>query len=203
MLSHEFKLIFIHVPRTGGTSVDTLFRGVHQGHRSASGYCALLGDDIWERYFKFSTVRNPWDQLVSWYFFHHKNALYQPQNIPGFRAWVRRGMCNHWEYRYKGTDPFCQKTFVSIDGEVAVNRILRFEDLDHEFSDLCRQLKLTMPKLPYVQMSVRRRDVEYYDEFTADIVRDRCAEDIQFFGYEFDDKPVSLATLCRAPCGQE
>lgn len=89
-LSHRHKAIFIHVPKTGGTSIEAVlgmhgdrddvgvvpyanqtadrerFYGRQLQHLTAEGLRAELADDaIFASYFKFAIVRNPWDRLVS------------------------------------------------------------------------------------------------------------------------------------------
>jgi hypothetical protein len=89
-ISHPHRAIFIHVPKTAGTSVEAVL-GMHGEkqdigitpyfnqvldqehlyggglqHETAVGLKALLNDDaLFSQYFKFAIVRNPWDRLVS------------------------------------------------------------------------------------------------------------------------------------------
>lgn len=65
------KLVFIHIPRCSGTSVEhSLLDGkmVPDGekHWRASMLKRELGD-LWDGCFKFSIVRNPFDRLASLY----------------------------------------------------------------------------------------------------------------------------------------
>lgn len=89
-LSHRFKTIFIHIPKTGSTSIEALlgmhgdrgdigvvpypdqvadrrhFYGRQLQHMTAARLRAELNDEpVFSSYFKFSVVRNPWDRLVS------------------------------------------------------------------------------------------------------------------------------------------
>lgn len=89
-ISRRYKAIFIHIPKTGGTSIEAVL-GMH-GDRTDIGVVpypdqvidrehlygrqlqhltgerlrAELGDEaVFSSYFKFAVVRNPWDRLVS------------------------------------------------------------------------------------------------------------------------------------------
>jgi hypothetical protein len=89
-ISHPLRTIFVHIPKTAGTSVEAVlgmhgdksdigikpyFNQVRDEHRlyggelqhlTASHIRARLRDDVtFREYFKFTIVRNPWDRLVS------------------------------------------------------------------------------------------------------------------------------------------
>ena len=78
VVSHKFKCIFIHVPKTGGVSIcQTLAEnGIptdyytldHEPIRIAYEFLAVCEKEMKE-YFSFCFVRNPWDRFVSAYNF--------------------------------------------------------------------------------------------------------------------------------------
>jgi hypothetical protein len=89
-ISHSLKTIFVHIPKTAGTSVEAVL-GMHgdktqigvvpyfnqeldhehlygrqMQHMTARSIRDVLNDDaVFSAYFKFTIVRNPWDRLVS------------------------------------------------------------------------------------------------------------------------------------------
>ena len=98
MISHEYRCIFAHIPKTAGTSIEhKLGHDGEQDHRPIRHYRELtvqlllrllftkkLGDlrhligntvrqrasvssKLYEEYFKFAIVRNPWARVYSWY----------------------------------------------------------------------------------------------------------------------------------------
>lgn len=71
---HNAKAIFVHVPKTAGTSVKLdLFDGENFGHCRISNYY-LFDPQRAERYFKFCFVRNPWDRFLSAYIYLRSGA---------------------------------------------------------------------------------------------------------------------------------
>ena len=88
MISHKHKCIFIHIPKCGGTSIeDALFKPRNERtikdlwsgpnkyqtgglqHLMASHIIEEVGGDLFDEYFKFSFVRNPWEKMVSQFTF--------------------------------------------------------------------------------------------------------------------------------------
>jgi hypothetical protein len=85
MISHEYKCINIHIPKTAGTSISWAFSHDHQKnfdttqgfdkknkiwiqHATAQEVKKLYtNEEQWNNYFKFAIVRNPFDKIVSSY----------------------------------------------------------------------------------------------------------------------------------------
>lgn len=71
MISHDYKCIFLHIPRTGGTSMETWIGGQDLWNDSPAEkhLTALQAKDLykqyWNSYFKFSVVRNPIQRFIS------------------------------------------------------------------------------------------------------------------------------------------
>ena len=62
-------IIFIHIPKAAGTSIANEIYGKRNGHLTASQVVKILGKDEFNRKFSFSISRNPYDRLVSSYFY--------------------------------------------------------------------------------------------------------------------------------------
>ena len=60
------KVIFVHIPRTSGTSIASSITSVplEMKHLRASQLRKAVGSD-WDRSYKFAFVRNPFDRVIS------------------------------------------------------------------------------------------------------------------------------------------
>lgn len=88
MISHEHKFIFVHIPRTGGTSIEQQFgHNLKNGrkHWNLQNCKNYLDYQTFNNYFKFSFVRNPWSRMVSLY---HKKQPRFTNNL-SFKEYVK------------------------------------------------------------------------------------------------------------------
>ena len=91
LISHKYRVIFVHIQRTGGTSVSNIFidndpdlvmklpaENVSKRliHCFISDLKPVLSADEFENYTKFSIVRNPYERLYSWYLMFKHNSIH-------------------------------------------------------------------------------------------------------------------------------
>jgi len=186
------QCIFIHIPKTAGSSiVETLF-GEPSRHVPYFEY-EHANPGKFQRYFKFAFVRNPWDRLVSTYSFLRGGGMndldrtWSETIMPRFggfgdfvRGWLNEE--NVWSWVH-----FVPQThfIVNEGGKLMVDYLGRFENIGHDFAQVARHLGCDL-KLPKSNESVHRPYVDYYDEESREIVRKVYASDIAAFGYEFE-----------------
>ena len=81
--------VFIHINKTAGVSIGKAL-GLEKQHLTAREYKNSLGNRRWDKMFKFTIVRNPWDKVVSHYFHRVKTNQTGLGNNPiGFKEWVK------------------------------------------------------------------------------------------------------------------
>jgi chondroitin 4-sulfotransferase 11 len=196
IVSQRAQCIFVHIQKTGGSSIEKLLRAhdsaigshLHNGrrHLSALEMEAIIAPDIWNSYFKFAFVRNPWDRLVSWYHMctqavHHNNfSRYIKDNAPTFADFLTRTTTG-----IAAKTTWNQLDYVTDErGQVMIDFIGRYETLHEDLSVVTRRLALPFD-VPHENKSRHRNYREYYTDETAGIVARRFEKDIRHFGYEF------------------
>ena len=198
MISKEHKCIFIHVPKTGGTSIEKVFKTKMPSsckHLTMSDYENELKTEI-EKYFIFSVIRNPWDRLVS-YWKHRQGKPHAPIDgkINEFGKWLKfissldlnnlngvtvRGNIHDFK---TGLD-LQFKCLVNNKNEINAN-LIRFENLQQDFNTICDKIGIPRQQLPHRLKTKHKHYTEYYDEETKQIVAEKYAKDIEYFGYQF------------------
>lgn len=210
-ISHRHRAIFIHIPKTGGTSIEAVL-GMH-GERADVGLVPFpgqvpdrerfygrglqhltgprlreeLGDDaVFAAYFKFSVVRNPWDRLVStcaWA--DRKWADGRMLDRDEFEAFVRRTHAAFTAAAPRHPHVVPQVEYVlDAAGRPIVDFLARFETLDRDWQVVRARLGIEAD-LPVRMRSVHRPYAEYYGPDTRAMVAEIYAGDIDAFGYRF------------------
>ena len=173
-VSHQKKCIFIHIIKTGGTSIEKVL-GMRKLHKKASYHRKMVGIKRWNNYFKFSFVRNPWDKMVSQY--HYNSHLFVKNKT--FEEYIK-----WWDLGNKiSTFPPLNSFYLDLD----LDFIGRFENLQNDFDFVCKQIGMPPTRLPHLNKSRHKRYIDYYSKETAEIVRRRFREDIRLFGYKFGE----------------
>ena len=183
MLSHHHKTIFVHVPKCAGQSVEMAYLGdlgltwetraplllrfndrselgpPRLAHLLAKDYVKFhyVSNELFERYFKFAIVRNPWSRAVSLY----KHLDF---NMP-FKSFATDWLAGEFALAEKSKIFWFirpQRDFLTDQGKTIVDDILRFEDLASEFGRIRRVTGLKS-QLPHVNKGYEishRRNVQ-------------------------------------------
>ena len=176
--------LFIHVPRTGGTSIRTAL-GAHAqrlywNHGSLFALTTVIDAN---KYFKFGFVRNPWIRAASWYLHCASNG-----NIPPFSETIKQACIDNFhspDLYFRNV--FAQKVYlVTPDGKEA-DFIGQFEHLPDELNRLCDALALPHVNLPILNQTPQKYDYRsMYTPESVDIIANRCKWEIDKFDYTFE-----------------
>ena len=143
--------------------------------------------------FKFAFVRSPWARLVSSY---HYGGYYRKET---FNEYIR--IVN--EFAKKKTDkkidlgPWnpakgiaglnCLDWISDDEGNVLVDFIGKLENFQEDFNVVCDKIGIPQKELPHKNKTKHKHYTEYYDDVTREIVAEKFAKDIKYFGYEFGE----------------
>jgi len=193
MLSHRFKTIFVHVPKTAGQSIEIVFLREHGitwetreglllrantdpnlgpqrlAHLYASEYlrCGHVTEIQWSTYFKFAVVRDPYDRAVSEYCYRAKGG----ETLERFLHSVTTD-----DWRDAGRHMAPQIRFVT-----GVDEILRYERLESEIAPVFKRVFGKAIGLPHINRASRcAPDIS---REAADLIYKRFEADFDHFGY--------------------
>lgn len=210
LISRERKLLFIHIQKTGGSTVAQVLRGRipdmrwHGGtHEHALQARVVLGGEF-DSFHRFAFVRNPWDRLVSWYAMIRQKGPAQPrEKLNGLWRYVLESSSSFEEFILNCTDTIDdvdgRKSFLhnqldyicDQEGRPLVDWVGRYERFGADLGTLLERIGLGEAEVPHVNRSHHRHYSSYYTPRTRDLVAERYARDIRAFGYSFEAPPES------------
>jgi len=214
IVSHHYKYIFIHVHKAAGTSMraalrDPLLKPSMAGvwpsddqslfkneifshgldvHTNASDLKQYLEKHSynWEDYTKFAFIRNPFDRMVSLYFFYvekiHEKLISKKM----------REYCTH--VKSMGIEKFLEEKQVPTqhemlhdkDGKCLIDFVGRFENVDQDFDKISKQIFGQKIILGQHNATSKKHYSEYYNEHTKQNVIDNYSKDFILGGYGYE-----------------
>lgn len=205
VLCQNPDIVFVHVPKTGGTSISEWLMENAPGCKSntvktfySKHYPYFLFDDEHKKYFSFGIVRNPWERMVSGYFYELARFKSKMNMLQSNHPKVKPSKA-HWKYDYvktkkdlleEGFDAYVQsKDFFSCDKTQkyyleGVNYVLRLENIQEDFKVIQNQVNCYKP-LIHLNKTEHDNYKKYYNKTIKEIVNDYFAEDIETYQYVF------------------
>jgi hypothetical protein len=145
-------------------------------HIKAREIIQLIGERIWNEYYTFCFERNPWDRLVSLYYWRCKK---EPRPTISEFLDSRTPLT----LKRRGYEVY------TIDDKVVVDRVCLFENLQEELENM--RIRVGIPEkliLPRAK-SEYRKDRRHYRDIVNEDDRKRIEQmfrkEIQLFGYTF------------------
>ncbi len=209
---HEYKFIFIHVAKCAGCSIRNTewmrSKGLEKectGHQTIKCYEKKFSH-LFDEYFKFAFVRNPWDRIVSAYedspdtmkeiprfekfvdiLYKHKSLFHEKKSI-GWSNEIRipdipKTLIHFWPAH------LCLK---NNKGELKIDFIGKFENLQKDFDKISESIGVPSSELPHHnerKTKGRGRRSSFYKDLYNDTAINQVAEiykdDIELFKYEY------------------
>ena len=231
LVSHKLKCVFIHIQKTAGSSIEYTLKSfdpeallklpdISYRHSQAIDIKKALDKDIWDNYFKFAFVRNPWDRLSAWYdlILRHLEKGNREQIMERIVVQQLVSLSSNFEeFIHNCSENLVEKNgeragfgynqidyLTDDDGQLIVDFIGRYENLESDFKKVLGNIVNKSVSLPHINKSTRKHYSRYYSKKTRDIVAERYSRDIETFGYCFERAPMdakyffsSIATLLK------
>jgi hypothetical protein len=166
MISHEHRCIFVHIPKCAGQSIATAFledlglnwatRAVllmrpndrpeigppRLAHLIARDYLRhhYISRELFDSYFKFAVVRNPWARVVSTYRYLAVNESFA-DFVKRLTKSFAKGLADNEFWFFRPQIDYV----VDENGAMIVDRIVHFEKLATEFERVAAEVNLKTP----------------------------------------------------------
>jgi len=175
LIENGKEAIFIHIPKTAGTSIRHTFGfpkparsnlrfKKHYDLKQVEGY---LGPECVRNSYVFTFVRNPWDRLFSAFLFRRRAFLQgrlkplagEEKCLSDFEFWIR------FMSKFNRIDN-CVVTksqlswITNIECQVQCDYLGRFEHLSEDYKKICQLLEIESKPLLKRNVSIRQRQYQ-------------------------------------------
>lgn len=187
-------IIFIHIPKSAGTSITNELYGKRNGHLTAIQIKNSLGNRKYDEKFSFTVTRNPYDRLVSSYFYAIQGGSkdggisnpdkYKSYEFRDFKTFVKKWLVNQ---NLDTIDVIFRPQYKFIfEGEKClVNYFGKLDELDEVNKKIISVTGQSFD-FKHKNKSNRLNDfMTYYDEETKAIIKKLYFLDFKLLGYNF------------------
>ena len=223
MICHKRKIIFIHIPKTAGSSINKYLadsvvldwkkpnyevlygwcpdRKIHLQHATSKQLLEteLVTEDQWRTYFKFTFIRNPWDRAYSDYLWIVKDTGVRGsfENYIKKEGPFKKVLSDNSEMSYRGDHLTVQSDFFIASGKQKIDFIGKFEKFNNDIEKIKKQLNLNK-EFNFHEKKNHYRFNHYslfYTNSKKNLVDDIYKKDIEELGYSFEDRKKGIFKL--------
>lgn len=198
----KHKLIFLHIPKTGGRSVVEILLN-NQGHHlrddnndltplllSNLKHNSILTKQKLKNYHVFTVVRNPYDRFVSSYNWHFKTKVKNGQDYGDcyYKNYLTFKEALTKENSYKHEIPgFYWHTNITMTKHLNnlnyIDTIIKFENYENELTEFLKIKNLKFNQIPHKHISNKNK-VDYWDKRNEEIFYKKFKKDFNNFNYK-------------------
>lgn len=206
IISHKYKFIYIRSQKTASTSIDVFlsaycddndvvtympektpdwhkegnFGYLNNNHVPARDVRDFIGVDIWNEYYKFTSIRNPLDKMLSCYFWWREMPQLGPSVRPldyNFSEWINA-------YGFEHELAIFHEPYYKIFGEIVVNDFVHFESLESDLERICDVLGMEYDSKYLMHYKKTKRAKMGVTKSALDKIRDKFAQELIDLNYE-------------------
>ena len=143
-------------------------------HMPAREAKEILGEEVWNNYFKFCFERNPWDRVISMYYWKNKRNKWN--NISEF-------------INKKNLKPLKKKGYYiyTIQNEVVVDKVYLYENLQEAMNDIKKRLDIDCElEVPKAKTQYRKKNIESKNDLDYEeikFIERYFKEEVNLIGY--------------------
>jgi hypothetical protein len=151
-------------------------------HMPAEQIREKVGADIWDSYFKFCVIRNPYEKAISSFYFFQQQPMHKQTHFEDepsrFECWL--DSC---------TPPIDRDKYL-LDDKFCLDDVIRHETLEADMERICNRLNIPWDAayLPTYKSGLRPRHASARNRYTdksTRIVSDTYDFEIDYFNYAF------------------
>ena len=192
----EQRYVYFRTAKCGTSSILNILR---KNTKISVDEHNIEFDEIWNDYFKFTIVRNPWSRLLSCWL---NKIVLEGKGVPGLEGcrYYRKLLSLHQSKYHTFADfirclnndnnLYADKHWSPLQSLIkmdSVDFIGKLENLQADFNIICDKIGIPQQQLPHKNKTKHKHYTEYYDDETKQIVWKRYSKDIEYFGYEFGE----------------
>lgn len=196
-ISHTHKFIFLANPQCGSTSIQKMLRPFsdfsdsdnnllppHSNAQMAKNFLEEAGLD-WNKYIKFTTIRNPWSRMVGRYHYGLSNPRSMWHKF-AVQSSDFKDFLNNQRVVNASKNLDINSFTCDENGESLVDHILKIEDVSTEISKVLAKVGIHFVYLPRLNSSSHRHYSHYYDDQKSiEKVEEILKPDIEYGQYVF------------------
>ncbi len=207
LISHSHQFIFIHIYKVAGTSLKEILQPCSDSsskhlpflikakrrilqerlkiysvdfdaHVGINDLKKNLPGSIFNSYFKFAFVRNPYDWQVSLYFYmlqqksHYQHHLIKEMSFNEYLEW-----------RVSNDLRLQQEQLVDQNGKLLLDYIGKLESIQEDFKFIASKLGIKCKDIPHHNASEHEGYLKYYDANSIQLVNKYYDADFLLFEY--------------------
>jgi chondroitin 4-sulfotransferase 11 len=210
LLNNKKNYIFFHLYKCGGNSIRNVIKphlsdvtSPNEFEEIGNAHCVPKDiqkiyyeknkKELFDNYFKFTFVRNPFDWLLSTYYYiiktnHELNSVIKNMTFYQFLEYYINVMMKNENKQLGHNKVVTLYEYITDDsGELAVDFVGKYENIQDDMKFVCNKINTQYKIVPFINVNINReRDYKkYYDAQSINFVKKHFEKDLDYFKYTF------------------
>ena len=194
---HKWRTVFVQIPKNASSSIHKVLENQTDLNHNHRTYIEVLSEndpELIESYYSFAICRNPYDRFVSAYEYMKQNSggEWNPTFEEAVDEFHSRG--SHF-YTAEDIIFWPQHRFVTIKNIILVDDIIKYEEMNNQWSNIVEKICKTtpssfskpgsiIPRENITHVREERKWQDYYNDDLKDKIYHLYKKDFELFGYK-------------------